>query len=115
MKDYTRRSVAFAVGNYFNKNHSSIYDYQQNGYFNFSGGDSIYDFNEKCHINCNITGNDIQLYHYKNQKYINLNIEKDGFTGYDFDTQNHYSGNISGNQITIYDYEYNKYFNYLVS
>lgn len=120
MKDYIRRAIVYIAGRLISSNNASVvYDYSVFKYFNFSGdisptGISIYDCGQKCHITGSGASHSYLLYHYRNGKYINLDINGSEFHGYDYDSGKHFSITVSGNSVSLNDYEYSKYFNYAI-
>jgi len=120
MKNHARRVVAIISASIINKKqYSSVYDYKESKYYNISceitsGNINSYDYELKCYITGSGNGSNISLYHYGNDKYIDLNINRAHFEGYDYDSSKHYSGDVNGDSISIYDYELQQYFNYSV-
>jgi hypothetical protein len=121
MKDHTRRAVALIAGCIITgKNPSSVYDYSQSKYFQFSGETTpttvnVYDYDERCYVGgSGDPSSQLNLYHYGNSKYITLKIEGDKFNGYDYDTQRHFNGSVNGNSISLYDDEKSQHYNFSI-
>ncbi|MBC2579977.1 hypothetical protein [Clostridium sp. DJ247] len=116
MRDYTRRSVAYAVSDILCMNKQSVYDYADGKHYPFSGNGDIYDYTEKCYISYSKSNvSKYELFHYKHRKYIELEMGTGNFKGFDFDSRKHFEGTIKGTGIEIYDYEFGKWYYYSIS
>ena len=88
MSSFTRRAVSIISASLIEqKDYSSIYDYDESSYFNFSckisqDNVNVYDYEKNCYISGNGNSNSYSLYHYGNSKHIDLNIKQNEFDGY---------------------------------
>jgi hypothetical protein len=116
MQAQTRRAVAYIAARIIsNRNASAVYDYGEGKYFSIDGQIngavvSVFDYSEHCHVDGTLP----DLYHYGNQRHIEVKVNGRSFEGYDYDSKKHFAGNVNGQSISLYDYEHGKYFNYSI-
>jgi hypothetical protein len=114
MQPDTRRAVAYIAGRAISgKQSSAIYDFEESGYFNFSGTVSaseanVYDYDSSCHIG----GKLASLYHYGHANHLQLELKGKQFSGFDYDEASHFNGTVNGSSVSLYDYASSQYHNY---
>ena len=121
MKSHTRRGVAYIAGRLVSGKYSTtLRDDSESIHFSFSGevslenGVSVYDYEQRCFIRGNNSGEVLSLYHDGNAQYIELTINENTFKGYDRDSGTFFSGSVDGDFITIWDNEHKQEFKYLI-
>ena len=121
MKSHTRRGIAYIAGRLISGTYSTtLRDDSESKHFSFAGevslenGVSVYDYEQKCYIRGNSSGESFSFYHDGNSQYIELTINENTFKGYDRDSGTFFSGTVDGDFITIRDDEYQQEFKYLL-
>jgi hypothetical protein len=119
MKNETRAGIAYiALRLATGKSKSDVYDYSVGRYITIDGEVTtshvnVYDYTMGCHISGNGNGDKFDLYHYGNNRSIELKKKSSNkFDGYDYDVNNHFECTVSGNSVSVYDYEKSSYFDY---
>lgn len=119
MKNETRAGIAYiALRLATGSSKSDVYDYSAGKYITIDGevtpdSVNVYDYSIGCHISGNGSNGKFDLFHYGNQKSIELKKEGNNkFSGYDYDVSNHFECTISGDSVTVYDYEKASNFDY---
>ena len=121
MKSHTRRAVAYIAGRLVSGKYSTtLRDDSEGKHFSFAGegslekGVSVYDYEQKCFIRGNGSGESFSIYHDGNEKSIEVTINENTFKGYDRDSETFFSGTVDGDFITIRDDELSQEFKYLL-
>ncbi len=116
MESHTRRAVAYIAGRLISgKSSSSVYDYSEGEYCNFSGtvsegGVSVFDYGQSCYV----SGSGTNLFHYGDGHYITLSPDGGKFSGFDYGTSSHFTGTVIGGSVSLYDYGTSSYYQYSV-
>lgn len=124
MNEQTRRVISYIVARLSSGRVSNtLYDYQTNSYFNFSGivdaeRVSIFDYDESNYVTGNgmstTSGLSYNLFNYAKGSHIQLNIAKDGsFRGFDYGKSAHFNGRASQiGGVMLYDFLTGQHYNY---
>lgn len=120
MKSHLRTAIAFIAGILISgKGAGSIYDPLQDKRFQFSGQIEgnivrIYDEDKRCSISGSGSNGNYVLYHFGEQKFISLNIEKNSFNGLDHGSYTYFNGTARGMKVRFHDFAENEKYEFLL-
>ncbi len=100
-----------------NKKFYHIYALENNKYFDYSfSGYNVYDYSRECFCSISkLSPSKYNIFDYKIQNFITLDLNGNNFSGYDYKSSSFYNGVINNNIITFFSYKTGKYTKYLVS
>lgn len=111
-----RRIAALSYILVVNQNIYSVFDYDENNYFNFSsnrnGTDiSIYDYSASSFFSGYIPN----IYDYEDNAFISVNVTGNSLSIYSYKYNGYFSVTVNGNNVSVFDYKHSEYHNYVVN